>query len=521
MSESCFIQVSDQYAFLPREVITFYLLNCEFCKPRIQKYGPSISKAKTATSYLGKAEKVKKTVSSKRENLPGKEQCQQSQPKSELPQVPKLPASNKPVSEKEESKTDITFCPKIIHKFHSRPAFGVREISIESDLREYGRMDSIQLYGEEFVAHSNARIDKDFQKSLSLENPNEVLKASTATLVQHDVKLPYYSSQIRGSFELSDLKKKLKAPSPHYLGSKLHEEYHFNTILKRIPATILKQSDRRYHPYFQTYYLSGNSPERVNLHEAAPVCLERNSPLCERERVSRSFEINNNSLPDKVAMESELECRKAKDIRDCNSFYPSSRMNCEHNDHFDDEDVEVDVTTLPPITSNENGYPVGIDKTVSEEFLLHSTKRFDQMQRKGKKTHTDLKAPRNGFEPLEENVETGLLPGGLQRKYDDINNIKKYAHLEEFSAPNCSAASFKLRVSPQGRRSKIITPGSVKSAFLGDKYRYMYPTEEYHVANRNCLSPEHGYPKKVCCCSTEQISRYRPPADCRNEYLCV
>lgn len=32
--------MSDTYAFLPREVITFYLLNCDTCKPRIQKYGP-------------------------------------------------------------------------------------------------------------------------------------------------------------------------------------------------------------------------------------------------------------------------------------------------------------------------------------------------------------------------------------------------------------------------------------------------------------------------------------------------
>ncbi|XP_066932287.1 uncharacterized protein [Clytia hemisphaerica] len=36
--------VSDTYAFLPREVITFYLLNCDTCKPRIQKYGPIQSK---------------------------------------------------------------------------------------------------------------------------------------------------------------------------------------------------------------------------------------------------------------------------------------------------------------------------------------------------------------------------------------------------------------------------------------------------------------------------------------------
>ena len=38
--------VSDTYAFLPREVITFYLLNCTFCKPRTQKYGSVNSKVK-------------------------------------------------------------------------------------------------------------------------------------------------------------------------------------------------------------------------------------------------------------------------------------------------------------------------------------------------------------------------------------------------------------------------------------------------------------------------------------------
>ncbi|XP_057289874.1 uncharacterized protein LOC130612560 [Hydractinia symbiolongicarpus] len=38
--------VSDTYAFLPREVITYYLLNCEACKPRIQKYGPVPSKTR-------------------------------------------------------------------------------------------------------------------------------------------------------------------------------------------------------------------------------------------------------------------------------------------------------------------------------------------------------------------------------------------------------------------------------------------------------------------------------------------
>jgi len=42
------IQVSDTYAFLPREVITFYLLNCDTCKPRIQKYGPIQSKNRQA-----------------------------------------------------------------------------------------------------------------------------------------------------------------------------------------------------------------------------------------------------------------------------------------------------------------------------------------------------------------------------------------------------------------------------------------------------------------------------------------
>eukprot|EP00112_Aurelia_sp_Birch-Aquarium-sp1_P004521 Seg1512.7 transcript_id=Seg1512.7/GoldUCD/mRNA.D3Y31 product="Nucleolar protein 4" protein_id=Seg1512.7/GoldUCD/D3Y31 len=31
--------VSCIYAFLPREVITFYLVNCDYCKPRIEKYG--------------------------------------------------------------------------------------------------------------------------------------------------------------------------------------------------------------------------------------------------------------------------------------------------------------------------------------------------------------------------------------------------------------------------------------------------------------------------------------------------
>ena len=32
-------QISCIYSFLPREVVTYYLVNCEFCKPRIVKFG--------------------------------------------------------------------------------------------------------------------------------------------------------------------------------------------------------------------------------------------------------------------------------------------------------------------------------------------------------------------------------------------------------------------------------------------------------------------------------------------------
>lgn len=53
--------VSDTYAFLPREVITFYLLNCNTCKPRIQKYGPIHSKVKTNKSLSPKLTNEKST----------------------------------------------------------------------------------------------------------------------------------------------------------------------------------------------------------------------------------------------------------------------------------------------------------------------------------------------------------------------------------------------------------------------------------------------------------------------------
>lgn len=54
--------VSDTYAFLPREVITFYLLNCDTCKPRIQKYGPIQAKNRQNAASSVASSSVSSTV---------------------------------------------------------------------------------------------------------------------------------------------------------------------------------------------------------------------------------------------------------------------------------------------------------------------------------------------------------------------------------------------------------------------------------------------------------------------------
>eukprot|EP00794_Sanderia_malayensis_P004591 gene4591-5194_t len=46
-----FKMVASIYAFLPREVITHYLTNCEFCKPRIKKYGNSFTRMNTKDEF--------------------------------------------------------------------------------------------------------------------------------------------------------------------------------------------------------------------------------------------------------------------------------------------------------------------------------------------------------------------------------------------------------------------------------------------------------------------------------------
>ena len=62
--------MSDTYAFLPREVITFYLLNCDTCKPRIQKYGPIQAKIRQNNNTNCRPSSTLTTCSSPNEEEP-------------------------------------------------------------------------------------------------------------------------------------------------------------------------------------------------------------------------------------------------------------------------------------------------------------------------------------------------------------------------------------------------------------------------------------------------------------------